>query len=219
VLTSLITLPFRVALRGAELGLRVSQALAERAIGLVGEVLAPTASRPTSPPARKPERESEPSREAESPASSGGDPRSAAPSPLQAVAEQEEVAASRPDFEPPPPPAEPSTPAEPSPPAAPPPPAAPRAAARAGSAHLDDEDVVVEEVAEAGAEQGAGAQIHVAEPWDGYDQLKAADVVDQLDGRDQAELAAVELYELSHRQRKTVIEAAKQQLRRAHDQP
>jgi uncharacterized protein with von Willebrand factor type A (vWA) domain len=70
-------------------------------------------------------------------------------------------------------------------------------------------------VAEPGAEEGAGAQIHVAEPWEGYAQLKAADVIDQLAGRDAAQLAAVELYELSHRKRRTVIDAAQRELRRA----
>jgi hypothetical protein len=72
-------------------------------------------------------------------------------------------------------------------------------------------------VADPGAEEGAGAQIHIAEPWQGYAELKAADVVDQLAGRDQAELAAVELYEASHRNRQTVIDAAKRELRRADD--
>jgi hypothetical protein len=74
-------------------------------------------------------------------------------------------------------------------------------------------------VAEAGAEDGAGAQIHVAEPWAGYAQLKASDVVDQLAGRDAAELAAVELYELSHRQRRTIIDAAQHELRRIQNSP
>jgi hypothetical protein len=87
--------------------------------------------------------------------------------------------------------------------------------------HLEDEDEdeVVEAVAEPGAEDGAGAQIHVAEPWEGYGQLKAADVVDHLEGRDKAELAAIELYELSHRQRQTVIDAVKKELRRAENSP
>jgi hypothetical protein len=85
--------------------------------------------------------------------------------------------------------------------------------------HLESEDTVVEELAEAGAEEGAGAQIRVAEPWAGYAQLKAADVVDQLAGRDQAALAAVELYELSHRRRQTVIDAAQRELRRLQNTP
>lgn len=85
--------------------------------------------------------------------------------------------------------------------------------------HVEDEVELVDEVADPGAEDGAGAQIRIAEPWQGYAQLKAADVVDQLDGRDKAELAAIELYELSHRQRQTVIDAVKKELRRAENAP
>jgi hypothetical protein len=226
VLTSLITLPLRLSLRGAELGLRVGQAVAERAIDLVGEVLAPTArpaptdgdaSPPSSARARehdepepdepepdepepdepepgRPSKASEgrPPRSAES---TGGDPRSAAASPEQAVSEQEAVAAARPVPAPP----------EPSPPTSRQP------------ATRNEEDEIVDEVAEPGAEEGAGAEVRVAEPWEGYAQLKAADVIDQLTGRDAAELAAVELYELFHRQRQTVIDAAKRELRRAEN--
>jgi hypothetical protein len=73
---------------------------------------------------------------------------------------------------------------------------------------------VVEEVAEPGAEDGAGAQVRIAEPWDGYRELRAADVIDRLAEASREELAAIELYELSSRKRRTVIAAARRQLRR-----
>ncbi len=60
----------------------------------------------------------------------------------------------------------------------------------------------------------------MAEPWPGYREMKAADVIDRVrGGADSAELAAVELYELSHRQRQTVLDAVKRELRRAQNTP
>jgi hypothetical protein len=55
----------------------------------------------------------------------------------------------------------------------------------------------------------------VAEPWDGFRQMAADDVIDRISGASAAELAAVELYELSHRNRRTVLAAVEQELARA----
>ena len=71
----------------------------------------------------------------------------------------------------------------------------------------------MQSVAEAGAEDGAGAQLRIEEPWKGYDQLRAADLVEHLSGADAAVLAAVELYEGSHRRRKTVLDAVRRSAR------
>jgi len=84
-----------------------------------------------------------------------------------------------------------------------------------GPAHVSEEVELVEEVAEPGAEDGAGAQVHVTEPWDGYDQMKADDVIDRITGASVAELATVELYELSGRSRQSVIDAVKRELSRS----
>ncbi|HET8978534.1 MAG TPA: hypothetical protein VFN87_10265 [Solirubrobacteraceae bacterium] len=81
--------------------------------------------------------------------------------------------------------------------------------------HVDAEVELVEEVAEPGAEEGAGAQLRIAEPWDGYGSMKAADVVDRLATATPEELAAVELYEVSGRNRKSVVAAAQRALKRA----
>jgi hypothetical protein len=72
----------------------------------------------------------------------------------------------------------------------------------------------VREVAEPGAEEGAGAEVRVAEPWDGYRAMRADDVIDRIRGASAAELAAVELYELSARRRQSVITAVQRELRR-----
>src|SRR3954452_2399684 len=61
--------------------------------------------------------------------------------------------------------------------------------------HVSEEPVVVAEVADPGAEVGAGAQVSVAEPWDGYRQMKAADIIDRLAAATPEEVAVVQLYE------------------------
>jgi hypothetical protein len=81
-------------------------------------------------------------------------------------------------------------------------------------AHVDEGATVVAEFAEEGAEDGAGAEIDLAEPWEGYDRLHADELVDHLSGASDETLAAVALYERSTRSRPSVIEAAEEQLRR-----
>jgi len=129
------------------------------------------------------------------------------------AARPEQAAAAGPE------PAETST-TEPTParPAGPRPMAAPRqpsdvAAQPSEPAHVSTEATVVEERAEPGAEEGAGAEVHVDEPWPEYERLEAADIVARLERADPAELAAVELYERTHRARQTVLTAAEDRLR------
>jgi len=73
---------------------------------------------------------------------------------------------------------------------------------------IDEEAELVEELAEPGAEDGAGAEIDVEEPWEGYGGMNAEAVIARLREASAAELAMVELYERGHRQRKTVLAAA-----------
>jgi hypothetical protein len=75
-------------------------------------------------------------------------------------------------------------------------------------AHVSEEPVLVAEVAEAGAEEGAGPEIHVDEPWPGYDRMTAAQIRTQLRSSPQAVAAAVTLYEASRKGRTSVLEAA-----------
>jgi hypothetical protein len=80
--------------------------------------------------------------------------------------------------------------------------------------HVDEEVVLVAEVAEEGAEDGAGAELHVDPPWDGYDAMTAPEIRDRLAAGDAVLAAAVDLYETTHKSRRTVIEAAERALRR-----
>jgi hypothetical protein len=80
--------------------------------------------------------------------------------------------------------------------------------------HVDEEVVLVAEVAEEGAEDGAGAELHVEPPWDGYDEMTAAGIRDRLVVGDSVLAAAVDLYETTHKSRRTVIDAAEHALRR-----
>ncbi len=73
--------------------------------------------------------------------------------------------------------------------------------------HVSAEPELVQEFAEPGAEDGAGAEITVDEPWTGYDQMKADEVVSRLADASEAELAAVQLYERAHRERDMVLSA------------
>jgi hypothetical protein len=94
------------------------------------------------------------------------------------------------------------------PPAAPPPPAEP--------AHVSTEAELVEELADPGAEDGAGAQVRiVGEPWPGYRHLKARDVIARLPSATREELAAVELFELAGANRKSVVAAVQRALKQA----
>jgi hypothetical protein len=82
-------------------------------------------------------------------------------------------------------------------------------------AHVSEEPELVDEFAEPGAEDGAGAEIHVREPWEGYRHMNARDVTARLSGASPAELAAVQLYESSTRGRQTILSAVTRQLRSA----
>ncbi len=93
----------------------------------------------------------------------------------------------------------------------PPPPAVPEF----GPAHVSEGLQFVEAFAERGAEEGAGAAVHVEEPWKGYARMTADQLIARLEHASAEELAAVTLYEGSHRRRRTVLAAADRQLRRA----
>jgi hypothetical protein len=79
--------------------------------------------------------------------------------------------------------------------------------------HVSEEAVLVEEFAEPGAEEGAGPEVHIEEPWDGYESMNAKDVIARLAASNAAELAAVALYERGHRGRQTVLAAVERALR------
>jgi hypothetical protein len=80
--------------------------------------------------------------------------------------------------------------------------------ASAEPVHVSEEPELVAEVAEEGAEEGAGAELHVDPPWPGYDSLKAADIRDRLRVEGPEAAAAVQLYEAANKGRSSVLEAA-----------
>jgi hypothetical protein len=107
-------------------------------------------------------------------------------------------------------------PARAEPPARPAPPMAPasdEAPAEPEPIHVSEEPELVEEIAEPGAEDGAGAALHVQEPWEGYRELNADEVIARLGRSDAAELAAIQLYEREHKGRTTVLQAVERELR------
>jgi hypothetical protein len=113
-----------------------------------------------------------------------------------------------------PPPRTPAKPAaKPPGPARPPAAAAPPPGAAPADDHVSEEPVPVAEFAEPGAEDGAGAEIEIAEPWDGYSHQDARTIVRELAGAGREALAAVELYEGTHKRRRSVSEAAGRRLK------
>jgi hypothetical protein len=81
--------------------------------------------------------------------------------------------------------------------------------------HVSEEPELVRESAEAGAEHGAGAQLTVLEPWNGYAHMNAREVIARARQASRAELAAVRLFESRHRGRQTVLAAVDRQLKLA----
>jgi hypothetical protein len=79
--------------------------------------------------------------------------------------------------------------------------------------HVDEEVVLVAEVAEEGAEDGAGPELHVDPPWAGYDEMTAPEIRDRLAAGGPVLAAAVDLYETTHKSRRTVLDAAARALR------
>lgn len=74
--------------------------------------------------------------------------------------------------------------------------------------HVSEEPELVAEAAEAGAEEGAGAEVAVEEPWPGYDQMTAPHIEDRLVTEGPETAAAVSLYEASRKGRASILEAA-----------
>ena len=70
--------------------------------------------------------------------------------------------------------------------------------------HIDSETVVAYE---SGPGDDVGAELHVDAPWDGYDRMRAADIVDRLSVADEATRAVVRLYEAQGKARSSVLAA------------
>lgn len=78
---------------------------------------------------------------------------------------------------------------------------------------LDDEPDLVGEFGEAGAEEQAGAEVTVDEPWPGYERMNVKAIEDRLTAASRELLAAVVLYEGWNKKRASVRRAAERRLR------
>jgi hypothetical protein len=72
-------------------------------------------------------------------------------------------------------------------------------------AHVDTDATLAYE---AGPAEDVGAAIHVEAPWEGYDQMKAAEIVKRLRSANDATRAVARLYERQGKARSSVLAAA-----------
>ena len=77
------------------------------------------------------------------------------------------------------------------------------------ASHVSEEP---ELVAEFGPPEEAGAEVEVAEPWEGYDRMKVADIEQRLVDASDELVVVVQLYEANGRNRQTVLRAAERRL-------
>ncbi len=80
--------------------------------------------------------------------------------------------------------------------------------------HVDPDEELVAEFADSGAEDGAGAELRVDEPWPNYRRMTAKEITDRLAAVSAEEIAVVRLYESTHRKRRDVLRAADRALLR-----
>jgi hypothetical protein len=196
----LMTLPVRVGVRATRCALTTTLTASARALTLAGGALQSLAGRsgaarpePPASPRREPPRSTAPRRPPDPMADPAGVP----------VADPAGVPVADPAGVPVADPADvPVNEPKPQP-----------SAEQPAPAHVSEEPELVAESADPGAEDGAGAAVTVDEPWEGYTRLTARDVADHLPSADPAELAAIQLYENSHKRRATVLTAVARELR------
>jgi hypothetical protein len=185
----ILTLPLRITVRVTSLLLRGGEELATRGMAFASQAASVIRSRDESPaPEYEPPDHQEPPEYEEPP--------------------ETDEAAQTPDE---------TTPEHPEPETAPPPVQHAEeidfdAPVEAEPVHVSEEPVLAAEVAEPGAEDGAGAQVRVDEPWSGYRKLSAQDIIARVSDADPAELAAIQLYESTTQGRQTVLSAVERQL-------
>lgn len=198
------TAPIKLGLSAGELGLSVVRAVVDEARRAVSGGDSSTTngwSSPSAPRAGAPDSGTRPHGDPLAPREGGpATARVTAPRPKAKVAPP----ARAPEAVDPPPPVPPPAASGPAVPAVPPTP---------GAKQVDDEPVPVAEFAEPGAADGAGAQISVEPPWDGYDGLTAAQIKQRLRDAESEVAAAVSLYEGLGRKRRSVLDAADRRLR------
>jgi hypothetical protein len=192
----LITLPLRVTFGSARLLTRAATGAAGQALSLAGRTIGAV-----TPGRSGPERPRESTFRPQTERYDAAPPRPEPTRPARPAPAVRQPAPERPTDRQPPP----ERPAVRQPP--------PEAPTVREPVHVSEQPELVREFAEPGAEEGAGAAISVMEPWNGYAQMNARDVIARARGANRAELAAVRLYESRHRSRQTVLAAVDRQLR------
>ncbi len=61
---------------------------------------------------------------------------------------------------------------------------------------------------------GAGPELEIAEPWQGYDGMPVREITEQLSAAPLEAAAAVRLYEATNLSRSEIVDAAEARLRR-----
>lgn len=79
--------------------------------------------------------------------------------------------------------------------------------------HVSEEPELVAESADLGAADGVTAELTIDEPWEGYRRARAGEVIDSLSSSSRERLAVIQLYESTHRARKSVLAAVERELK------
>ena len=85
--------------------------------------------------------------------------------------------------------------------------------------HITQEPVLAAESADPRAVDGAGAQLHIREPWDGYADMTAPHIEARLRVASAEELAVAQLFEQTNRRRRSVLAAVERELSRGAGRP
>jgi pimeloyl-ACP methyl ester carboxylesterase len=73
--------------------------------------------------------------------------------------------------------------------------------------HVDEGLAEVAESTDAAAAEGAGAEVHIEEPWEGYDAMRVPEIQARLKDAPPELAAVVRLYEAAHKKRAGVLRA------------
>ena len=80
--------------------------------------------------------------------------------------------------------------------------------------HVSEEATLVAEFGDGDGDAGPGADVEIAEPWHGYDEATAREIVQRVRAAGGELAAAVRMYEAANKHRVTVLDAAERALER-----
>ena len=76
-----------------------------------------------------------------------------------------------------------------------------------GDEPADEEQREGEHPVESEGSAAPAAQVHIEAPWEGYDTMKAGEIVERLRDADDTLRAMVRLYEQANKNRKSIVQA------------